>query len=101
MLKAHGGMLAQFSEPELSSIVAVCTNNRKLKAAFCPSRLNGSVLLFSAARGEADNSRRSQRWAEHATQKIIRHSIDCHHGELMRPARLAEIGRIISGKLSA
>lgn len=69
---------------------------RQLAASFAPSRFDGRIVFFTAARDHADGAARV--WETLTGAAVDDHRIDCHHGQLTQPRQLTEIAEIITGK---
>jgi nonribosomal peptide synthetase DhbF len=91
-----------FSDDTIAAIRAVLLNNGRISVDFTPARFHGDLLLFVSAldRPEFMPAEEAPRaWQEFVAGAVEYHLVDCNHNDMTQPSALAEIGRIISGKL--
>jgi nonribosomal peptide synthetase DhbF len=86
-----------FDESRLSELRDVFRNNWRLAHSFVPQRFNGDMLFFSAEKAHLGSPTRD--WAPHVNGAIKVHRIECAHDQMMAPAPLAQIGKIIAEEL--
>jgi thioesterase domain-containing protein/acyl carrier protein len=86
----------------MSAIREAAINNEQLARNFMPARFRGDLLLFVSALGRPEflpASHAPEIWRPFIEGQIESHEINSDHHDMMMPGPLAEIGRVISGKM--
>ncbi|MER6915069.1 amino acid adenylation domain-containing protein [Streptomyces sp. NPDC000594] len=94
------GLLASFDEPRVAAVARIFANNATLSHAHRPRPFSGDALVFAARETSPDVARELWRpLLDGGTARVTQ--VDCTHGELGRPGPLAEICRVLAGRLQA
>ncbi|MEU3603373.1 amino acid adenylation domain-containing protein [Streptomyces sp. NPDC006798] len=93
------GLLAGFDERLLDAIVSVNVHCVRLLARSRSRRYRGDVLFFTATRTTPESSRPDRVWPPYLDGRLVEHTVDTGHDELMSPAALDEIGPVVARAL--
>ncbi|MBV8932766.1 MAG: amino acid adenylation domain-containing protein, partial [Kutzneria sp.] len=86
----------------MSAIRETSVNNERLARNYSPAKFRGDLLLFVSALGRPEflpASVAPQIWRPYVEGRIESYEINSDHHDMLRPGALAEIGRVVSGKL--
>ncbi|MEV5944712.1 amino acid adenylation domain-containing protein [Streptomyces sp. NPDC051994] len=100
VLQKLGSALATLEERHVAAIVKVYANISDLFNAFKPGHFEGDVLLVVATLDKIDISPTPETWKPHVGGEIEIREVDHKHQDLVKPAPLAEVGRILAEKLA-
>ncbi|MGW6455279.1 amino acid adenylation domain-containing protein [Streptomyces sp. NPDC055078] len=95
------GLLAGFDESLLSAVVDTNVHCVRLLSRSRTPRYRGDVLFFTASRSTSPEDAPAAVWPAYLDGRLVEHTVDCSHDELMDPERLAEIGPVVGAALSA
>ena len=100
VLRAAHSPLADLGETGIASVARVFAANVEASTRFVPDTFDGDVHFFTAtACRPADLPAPVDAWRPFVTGEITERRVDCAHGEMTRPAPLAEIGTTIANLL--
>ncbi|MGH4032637.1 amino acid adenylation domain-containing protein [Actinomycetota bacterium Odt1-20B] len=101
ILRKLGSSLASLEPHHIEAIGRVYANGRDLVHEFVPSRYGGDVTVLVASLDKVDISPTPETWRPYVAGEITAHHLERSHNDLMKPAALAEIGRILADELRA
>ncbi|MFD7257551.1 amino acid adenylation domain-containing protein [Streptomyces sp. NPDC059874] len=99
ILRKLGSSLASLEKHHIEAIGRIYANGRNLVHEFVPSRYGGDVTVLVASLDKVDISPTPQTWRPYVAGEITAHHLERNHNDLMKPAALAEIGRILAAEL--
>ncbi|MFK4217996.1 alpha/beta fold hydrolase [Streptomyces sp. NPDC020880] len=99
VLKRLGSAMATLEERHIASITKIYANNSELFNTYAPDKFGGDLLLVVATLDKIDISPKPDTWQPYVGGNIETREVDRQHTDLMKPAPLAEIGRILAAKL--
>lgn len=99
LLRGQGGSWAAFDAGRLSALMDVTVNTIRLARECSHPRFRGDMLFFTAIRPGGQGRLDRHAWQRYVVGRIDNVDIDCTHSTMMRPAPLAEIGRVLSARL--
>jgi thioesterase domain-containing protein len=97
ILRQAGDLLSNLEEHQVTAVLQAMRDNSRLANNFRPQRFDGDMLLFVATQDEA--SPPADSWKSYVSGKIAVHEIDCEHVQMMQPAPLAKISRVLASEL--
>jgi amino acid adenylation domain-containing protein len=83
------------ADAELERMSTLIAHAATLAAAYAPARVDGDLLLFTAA----GQRRYASSWQPYVTGAVISHEIHCAHLDMMSPGPLDAIGRTLEAHL--
>jgi thioesterase domain-containing protein/acyl carrier protein len=98
ILRREGSALAQLTKQHVLSIVEIFANNIRILQDYVPARFHGDLLLFSAVDGSGPSTL-AEAWSPYIDGTIEDHAIVCEHRNMVRPAVLSHIARIVNQSL--
>src|SRR5208283_368319 len=90
---------AQVEEGAVAAFIDSAVRTRAVIRASVPAVFRGDVLFFTAA-GPPGSPAGADAWRPYVTGRIETHRVGCTHHEMVTESGLAEIGPILSRKLS-
>ncbi|MFD3698351.1 amino acid adenylation domain-containing protein [Streptomyces sp. NPDC058646] len=99
-LRRGDGYLSVLDEAQLSRTIDVCRAHATLMNRFASRKFDGDLLFFTAELEETDGAGPVEGWRGHVTGRIEEHRIRSRHLEMTRAAPIAEIGRLLDGRLN-
>ncbi|MFC7615769.1 thioesterase domain-containing protein [Actinokineospora soli] len=81
-LRATDPVVADFTEPETTTLVHAAVTHMRLMRAHRPPTYTGDVLFFTATQ---DNDRTHTTWSDHVTGEVRNHDIDTTHLRMADP----------------
>ncbi|MET7382994.1 amino acid adenylation domain-containing protein [Streptomyces sp. NPDC005526] len=99
ILRKLGSSLASLEPHHIEAIGRVYANGRDLVHEFVPDRFDGDVTVLVASLDKVDISPTPETWRPYVSGDITAHHLERSHNDLMKPAALAEIGRILAAEL--
>ncbi|MFI1762847.1 amino acid adenylation domain-containing protein [Streptomyces sp. NPDC020800] len=99
ILRKLGSSLASLEPHHIEAIGRVYANGRELVHEFVPDRFHGDVTVLVATLDKVDISPTPETWRPYVGGEITAHHLERSHNDLMKPAALAEIGRILAAEL--
>jgi amino acid adenylation domain-containing protein len=97
ILRQAGDLLSNLEEHQVTAILQVMKHNIRLATSFRPQRFDGDMLLFVAT--QDDGSPPTDSWKSYVGGRIAIHEVDCEHVQMMQPAPLAKISRVLASEL--
>ncbi len=94
-----GHIPADFNETIARRTMELMMHSARLNQAFRPGKFEGDMLFFFADQKPADHQT-PDAWKPHVTGAIEVHTVHCKHYEMMNPAPLKQIGRILEERLA-
>lgn len=92
-------MPGSLDDAELTALVDVTANNRRLLGEFAPTSYRGDLLFFTAEADPDAVSGRYGSWQPYVEGRIHNHDIPCTHGEMTRPTSLDRVGPVLDSHL--
>ncbi len=86
------GVLNALPAEHLPSAVDAIVNAVRISAGHCPRVFDGDILLVTSR----SNPDLQPEWTPHVTGQVRVERIDCTHDEMLDPAPLAEIARLVT-----
>jgi enterobactin synthetase component F len=99
ILRKLGSSLASLEPHHIEAIGRVYANGRSLVHEFEPGRYEGDVTVLVASLDKVDISPTPETWRPYVAGEITTYHLERNHNDLMKPAALAEIGRILAAEL--
>ncbi|MGW6827943.1 amino acid adenylation domain-containing protein [Streptomyces massasporeus] len=99
ILRKLGSSLASLEPHHIEAIGRVYANGRDLVHEFEPGRYEGDVTVLVASLDKVDISPTPETWRPYVAGEITSYHLERNHNDLMKPAALAEIGRILAAEL--
>ncbi len=99
ILRKLGSSLASLEPHHIEAIGRVYANGRDMVHEFVPDRFDGDVTVLVATLDKVDISPTPETWRPYVGGEITAHHLERSHNDLMKPAALAEIGRILAAEL--
>ncbi|WP_107440867.1 non-ribosomal peptide synthetase [Streptomyces fodineus] len=99
ILRRLGSSLASLEPHHIAAIGRVYANGRDLVHEFVPDRFDSDVTVLVASLDKVDISPTPETWRPYVGGDITAHYLERSHNDLMKPAALAEIGRILAAEL--
>ncbi len=100
ILRREGSALAQLTKQDVRSIVEIFANNIRILQDYVPGTFHGDLLLFSAVDGVEPGSL-AEAWSPYVNGAIQDYEIVCKHRNMVRPAVLSQIAKIVDQILMA
>ncbi len=100
VLQKLGSALATLQERHVAAIARIYGNVSELFNAFKPGWFDGDVLMVVATLDKIDISPTPETWAPHVGGRIRVREVDHRHQDLVKPAPLAETGRLLADELA-
>jgi len=92
----EGGPLYGFPAAGLAALPRVFAGNGNALVRYRTGHYDGDLLLFRAATSTSD----PQSWRAHVGGSVEIHTVDCRHGDMLRPGPLAVIGPVLAERLN-
>ncbi|MCF3122732.1 amino acid adenylation domain-containing protein, partial [Streptomyces arenae] len=99
-LRALGNPLMDLLADRLDTVLAAFEDHVDLRHAFVPGTFRGDALLFAALPDGDGAANRAGRWEPYVEGRVHTHTVRCTHEHMMDSEPLAEIGRIVTARLS-
>nr|WP_092071365.1 non-ribosomal peptide synthetase [Dendrosporobacter quercicolus]NSL49383.1 amino acid adenylation domain-containing protein [Dendrosporobacter quercicolus DSM 1736]SDM25304.1 nonribosomal peptide synthetase DhbF [Dendrosporobacter quercicolus] len=100
MLRRDGSALASLDEETILSLKETYANSARILSEHQPRPFYGNVLFFrSTVLPEWFAPIYPEAWKPYIKGRIEQYDIHCRHKDMCQPGPLAEIGRILAGKL--
>ncbi|MGW3957063.1 amino acid adenylation domain-containing protein [Streptomyces sp. NPDC004752] len=99
ILRKLGSSLASLEPHHIEAIGRVYANGRTLVHEVEPGLYPGDVTVLVASLDKVDISPTPKTWRPYVGGEIKAHYLERNHNDLMKPAALAEIGRILAAEL--
>jgi thioesterase domain-containing protein len=100
VLRQRDAVLAGFAEAEVEALVRAAVNHSEIMRAYRPQRFAGDLVLFTASRTDTGTSPAGPGWSDYVEGEIDNYAIESTHLQMTSAEPLAEIGRVLSRKLS-
>lgn len=99
ILRQQDGVLGSLEERHVAALYEVFENNSRIARGHVPGTYVGDVLFFEAVLGKPADAPGPQVWAPYLEGSLDSHPIESTHDDLTQPGPLAEIGRLLAGRL--
>jgi thioesterase domain-containing protein len=99
-VRRSGGALVDWDDRAVIALMRVAENNLTLFRGFTPRRFRGDVLFLTATLTQPEIRRTVDTWLPYIDGRIDNHEIVCRHELMMRPAHVADVGRVFAAHLS-
>jgi enterobactin synthetase component F len=96
VIRAQSGAAGGLAEDSVLALIRVLRNNIWLSLDFRPGVFHGNLLYFGAKIDGVP----ADRWEPHLTGRIEVHEIAARHDHMTHATAVAEIGRVISARLT-
>jgi nonribosomal peptide synthetase DhbF len=99
VLRRSGSSLMSLGEHAVAALPAIFRNNSRLMREPVPGVFRGDVVFFSAAGSANARNFTHHSWQPYVDGRLVSSDIDAEHHALLRPAPLADIGRVLAARL--
>nr|APD71848.1 non-ribosomal peptide synthetase 1 [Streptomyces sp.] len=101
LLRKLDSALAGLNEQDIAAMSRVYGEAGELMRRYEPRRFTGDVLFFVATLDKVEFSPTPQTWQPYVDGEIEVHFVERAHTDLLKPAPLAEIARVVAERLAA
>ncbi|MER5498251.1 amino acid adenylation domain-containing protein [Streptomyces sp. NPDC002561] len=101
LLRKLDSALAGLGEQDITAMARVYGEAGELMRRYRPRRFTGDMLFFVATLDKVEFSPTPQTWQPYVDGGIEVHFVERSHTDLLKPAPLAEIARVVADRLAA